>query len=595
MDVDGDGVSDVVVTGYSGPAICYRGEEAGGFGEAFVAYTPPVPSNPMMQPVGLSAVFWDWDADGDLDLIQGTLMQGLKLYLNEGCRGNLDFAESGTPIFAGETALGVDSDASPDMNDGAMAMPDIALFGAQALIADWDGDGLEDLLVAGISIETETNTVVWCRNLGSRGAPRFGEPVSLVEVAPDPAAAQFCLLDEGAMRPLGDHWTIAVGDVTGDGLVDLVLGDAWQATVLRRGLVEGNTSLATAYDAYVAATGAIRTLSEDPRNEADRGSDEGRALQGERSGLYEAQDAAVVAVEAAHRAAIGDGNVDPASEKGGVWLFERKPSTSAPKKAGSPTPGKATEASTVGGAFDFTTVSRDVGELPELVSDRPLFNLLLFSNAASMWTVLDQSRKDLPKSVYDVLYIDLNANGSLLDEGERFIDTRLSKRDLAMGDDVTCIFQIESLPNPATGQRYSKPSFSWSSKVGSDQGEFRFFIWWDEGMQTIGSTESLAHSPEGAPIFVPGFSQTLQFICEGDFAGLGTGCPTLPIPADGDQGKAAAPEFYVSLSSPGDRAGTGCAASFKVIPDGEPILATLRYRTTAGERQEVTYELLERC
>ena len=597
MDVDSDGVSDIVLTGYSGPAIGYRGVKLGGFGEAFVAHTPAAatPDNPMMQPVGLSVVLWDWDADGDLDLLQSTLMQGLSLYLNEGGPGELDFAKTGTPIFAGETALGVDVDANPKMEDRGMAMPEIAMFGAQALVADWDGDRLEDLLLAGISTETQAYTVAWCKNLGSRGAPRFGEPVRLVEALPGRKADQFCVLGEGATRPLGDHWTIAVGDVTGDGLVDLVLGDAWQATVLRRNLVAGNTDLKAAYDTYSAAVGAIRKLSEDPRNEADHNSEDGQALQEERTALYEAQEAAATVLNTAQSAAVGDGKADPVSQKGGIWLFERRSSPSAPKEIETSTPDESSKTSMVGGATDFTAVSREIEELPELVSDRPLFNLLLFSGTTPMWTVLDQSRKDLPKSVYDVLYIDLNSNGSLLDEGERFIDARNAHKDFEMGGDVLCVFQIKEFSNPVTGHRHSNSNFTWESKVGSDKGRFGFFIWWEEEMQTIGRTGSLAHEPEAAPIFVPGFSQTLQFTSETEFAGLGTGCPTLPIPAKGDHGKAASSEFYVSLSSPGDRAEASCKASFKVIPDGEPIMATLRYRAANGDYKETTYKLLGRC
>jgi hypothetical protein len=49
-------------------------------------------------------------------------------------------------------------------------------------LADWDGDGLPDLIL-GVS---ETNSlsgsarVYWCRNVGTARAPKFGPPELLV-------------------------------------------------------------------------------------------------------------------------------------------------------------------------------------------------------------------------------------------------------------------------------------------------------------------------------------------------------------------------------------------------------------------------------
>ena len=76
-----------------------------------------------------SAVAFDWDDDGDFDLILGDYDQGqLFLHRNEG--------KAGAPSFAGKSTL-IDAGGKP-FKTAKVSSPHLV---------DWDGDGLMDLLV----------------------------------------------------------------------------------------------------------------------------------------------------------------------------------------------------------------------------------------------------------------------------------------------------------------------------------------------------------------------------------------------------------------------------------------------------------------
>ncbi|HEV3137328.1 MAG TPA: VCBS repeat-containing protein, partial [Pirellulales bacterium] len=90
----------------------------------------------------------DFDGDGLFDLVVGCSRGGVVWYPNRGQRGKPEFAH----------AQLVFSDGKP-LDVG---------WGSAPYSADWDGDSLEDLLVGG-----ERNRLLWFRNRGAKGQPRF--------------------------------------------------------------------------------------------------------------------------------------------------------------------------------------------------------------------------------------------------------------------------------------------------------------------------------------------------------------------------------------------------------------------------------------
>lgn len=130
--------------------------------------------------------FADLDGDGDLDLLVGnkldpTTLQSARLYF---------FRNDGTPtapMFVLADTLDVP-----------------AQYHFAPALADLDGDGLVDMLLG-----TWNEGVLYFRNVGTREAPRF-----------EPDSARTIRLTRGS------NSTPALGDIDGDGDLDLFIGEA---------------------------------------------------------------------------------------------------------------------------------------------------------------------------------------------------------------------------------------------------------------------------------------------------------------------------------------------------------------------------------
>jgi hypothetical protein len=149
----------------------------------------------------ISAWAFDWDADGDYDLLLGSYENGhLYRQLNEGTNKEPKFTGKNIPVMAG---------------DKPFALP--ARMTAPRLV-DWDGDGDLDILAGSFGDyygQGPGGGVYLALNKGSKGKPRFGALEALIE--PSAKAAK------GPTRPDVGLYADAV-DYDGDGDLDLVVG-----------------------------------------------------------------------------------------------------------------------------------------------------------------------------------------------------------------------------------------------------------------------------------------------------------------------------------------------------------------------------------
>ena len=139
----------------------------------------------------------DWDDDGDLDMLIGTFNGELYLRKNVGSREQPEYDGSSEKVLADGKPLREDSHTSP-------------------VAADWDGDGLTDLVVG-----SGNGSVSWYKNLGSS---KFGPRNVLVSAPADSIhLTQYLYPDEQAAP--GPRAQICVHDFNHDGRLDLLVGD----------------------------------------------------------------------------------------------------------------------------------------------------------------------------------------------------------------------------------------------------------------------------------------------------------------------------------------------------------------------------------
>jgi len=221
IDWDGDGDVDLIVGDEDGRVALV--EHTGRVVDGVPQFLPPryfqqqadlVKCGALATPVGT-----DWDGDGDIDIICGNTAGYISFFENLSGPG-VEQPRWAAPrkLEAGGKVLRIQ--AGPN---GSIQGPCEAKWGyTTQSVADWDGDGLPDLIVNSI-----WGKVHWYRNIGTRQKPELAaaEPIEVEWNGPQPT------LDWGWLRPAGKElltqWrtTPVAVDWNGDKLIDLVMLD----------------------------------------------------------------------------------------------------------------------------------------------------------------------------------------------------------------------------------------------------------------------------------------------------------------------------------------------------------------------------------
>ncbi len=205
----------------------------------------------------------DFDGDGDLDLLCGEFLDGFTYFENQGTRANPKFATGRRLVHAGQpihmdlqmitpTAFDWDHDGDIDLivgdEDGRVALvehtgqiidrlphflppryfqqeADSLKFGALAtpVSVDWDGDGDEDLVVG-----NSAGHIGWFQNLDGGNPPRWDD-VRLLKVDGQPIRPQ-AGVNGSIQGPAEAKWgytTLSVADWDHDGRKDLIVNSIW--------------------------------------------------------------------------------------------------------------------------------------------------------------------------------------------------------------------------------------------------------------------------------------------------------------------------------------------------------------------------------
>jgi hypothetical protein len=241
VDLDGDGLKDIVTGSWPGEIFMFRGLPGGKFGPPeklkdkdghvinvgggvresadeilitgdgefkedkdghYVEYNGKTYRSTSEKQVLLtgcasSVCVADWNGDGLLDLIVGDIQGHVSVYLNEGTKTQYAFGKP-VKLTAGGKEIRVEhGDAGP-------------------CVADWDGDGKPDLIVG-----CGDGSVVWFKNIGSVKKPELAEAEILIP--PGTIAYNADKIPKTPTR--GVRAKVCVVDYNGDGLPDLLVGD----------------------------------------------------------------------------------------------------------------------------------------------------------------------------------------------------------------------------------------------------------------------------------------------------------------------------------------------------------------------------------
>jgi hypothetical protein len=223
VDWDRDGDTDLVVGDEDGRVALI--EHTGRIENGLPQFKPPRYCRQMAEDLKFGALAapcgFDWDGDGDTDLLCGNTAGYIGFIENLSGPG-VERPRWAAPLLLKADGKVIRIQAGPN---GSIQGPCEAKWGYTTLTAaDWDGDGLPDLVVNSI-----WGKVHWYKNVGTRKSPKLAA-AKPVEVAWEPEAP-IPHLAWGWLRPEGiellTQWrtTPVAVDWTGSGLTDLVMLD----------------------------------------------------------------------------------------------------------------------------------------------------------------------------------------------------------------------------------------------------------------------------------------------------------------------------------------------------------------------------------
>jgi hypothetical protein len=213
---------------------------------------------------------------------------------------------------------------------------------------------------------------------------------------------------------------------------------------------------------------------------------------------------------------------------------------------------------------------------PQLISSRPLYGVFLFGTEkrSAVWAILDQSKSG--SAFYDLLYLDVNADGDFTAPGERFT----TGAPTLIGRELKTTFTIGNFVDPVSGARHTDFSVTWRTNRVSYKMKWKGEAITQGGYGTDPETYgNFANSPSEAPVLIPGHDLPFQF----------------QHWMSGDLKRTGNTDFKVFMGNIGQGPGTFSCVDDKFLPQGDYVIATLIYKDKSGTECRTKYELRDRC
>lgn len=216
VDIDGDGLEDIVGGSYSGNIVYYKRTKDGFEPRKEIQQKTDLESKDYSEYIFTNCTFGDFNGDGLYDAFVGG-NRGMRVMLNEGSKSEPIFGKR-TPLMQTDGRAIVIFELSKSSRDFFIEHRgkggDIGDYKSSAVFVDWDNDGVNDLIITTSYTNDKSSAILFCKGVKKGNEHIFEQGIPLIES-----------LDGEKALP-GTEFYHSVTDVNGDGILDILIGSS---------------------------------------------------------------------------------------------------------------------------------------------------------------------------------------------------------------------------------------------------------------------------------------------------------------------------------------------------------------------------------